>query len=55
MTGRAVTSGVMRSLTSCGSNPVQQDPRFDTSDVFWLGKRVIALELDVVKMEELGG
>lgn len=24
-------------------------------DVFWLGKRVIALERDIIKMEELGG
>lgn len=25
------------------------------ADVFWLGKRVIALEHDVVKLEKLGG
>lgn len=50
----ALTNGVKRLLIFCGSNPVQHDPRFNTGDVFWLGKRVIALQLDVVKMEELG-
>ena len=44
-----------RLLTFCVSNPVQHDPRFDTKDVSWLGKRIIAVELDVIKMEELGG
>lgn len=44
-----------RTSTVCYSNPTHFNTRFRKHGGPWLGKRVIAVGLDVLKMETLGG